>query len=215
MSWSRGGIIAAGCALLLMAILAKSPLRAVLACALTLAALGCAAHFVRSSGERNGVSVAGANQARLRQWKGGLNAFITHPLIGVGVGDYAQQVVTERGSTSTVNVVEDPKNLIVSWLAERGVIGGILFVLFSCAIVTAVRQTAPSTFGAAIAAAWVGLLVAGMVDTPFGPASRPLGNCCFGLLIGCTGLLHRKCARDPVECNSVHVSATTIKQGDE
>ncbi len=92
----------------------------------------------------------------------------------------------------------DPKNLILSWLDEMGIAGGVLFVLF---LTTIARTTActRTTASVAVTAAWLGLFIFGIFATPFGMASHSYGNALLGALLGLTLLLRDQSTSRPSE----------------
>jgi hypothetical protein len=84
---------------------------------------------------------------------------------------------------------DEPKNLYLDWLIERGVGGATLMALFAWTISAKIRSALPDALAIAAAASWMGLILAGLTDTPFGPGERYVGNCCLGILLGITALL--------------------------
>jgi len=191
LSYSRAGIVAAAISLAILAcsVMPGRIIRSIIA--VILLTVCTIVITVRTYGPVNAISARGANMARLRQWDAGWKAFAAHPITGVGVSNFTLQVEQKSTEGAIVNVVNEPKSIFISWLAERGLAGGALFAMFVISIVIAVRWSSPSIIGAAIAAAWISLLAAGMVDTLIGPANRYVGNCVFGMLIGMTSMLRR------------------------
>ena len=168
-SWSRGGMMAAAVGVVVYCYLVTRSWRsstAVLVCALVPIV---AVQAIRGVGAANDASIHGANSARIREWRTGWNTFVSHPITGVGVGEFSALVTTKHKGQEHVNAVEDPKNILILMLAERGLAGAALIGLFVCGISISVKRSLPSPIAAAVGASWVSLLIAGMVDTPFWP----------------------------------------------
>ena len=186
LSLSRGGILGVGASVVVLAYFLTKSKRVtvtVLAGALALALL---VNLERASGPANIASVTRSNISRLAMMKSGWTTFVHHPIAGAGIDSFRASWSTRRGESEIHNVVNDPKNLYLYWLAERGIVGGLLFVLFAWTIYVLVRRSLVSPLAISTGAAWIGLLVAGLVDTPFGPSDRYVGNYCFGFLLGCS-----------------------------
>ncbi len=189
LSYSRAGIVAAAVTL---AILACSVMPGRLTRSIIVVLLLTVCVFViavRTYGPANAISARGANMARLRLWEAGWKVFAANPITGVGIGNFSVQVEQKSAEGAIIRVANEPKCIIISWLAERGLAGGALFAMFVISIFITVRRSLPSSIGAATAAAWISLFAAGMVDTLIGPPNRYVGNCAFGVLIGLTSML--------------------------
>ncbi len=192
MTWFRGGAIGLALALATFVYMVTRSTRAAVTVLICAVALAGVVTGVRMAGPQNRASATVSAQARVRQWWSALATFSAHPITGVGVNSYNAPVVSTRGGVTTYNVTSDPKGILLHWLVERGIAGGLLFVLFVWTIASLVRSASPDTDVAAIAAAWVGLLAVGCVDTPLGMPGRYAGTCCFGLLLGATAMLQQR-----------------------
>jgi hypothetical protein len=69
--------------------------------------------------------------ARFAQQRQNLRVFLDHPVLGVGMGNFAQAVpklTLYSGAFSGVDPLDSPHNTLAAILAETGVLGGIPFV---------------------------------------------------------------------------------------
>lgn len=61
--------------------------------------------------------------SRLAIWRGGMRMFWAHPFVGVGVGNYAEQLPRYLRSDQLSRSQQDAHSLLVAALAEMGVVG--------------------------------------------------------------------------------------------
>lgn len=191
LAWFRGATLGLAASLALLTLLltrSRVGSVAVLAACLLLFAVTVRHRTASPSGRE---SAGTSNRARMAQMLGGWQAFCSAPLLGVGVGQIAIEVWTTEGGVHSQQVLNDPKNEVLHWLAERGVVGGVLLALFAWSVWATLRSRLTDPFAVACLCAWVGLMGAGLVDTPFGQTLRYSGNWCFGLLLGFTAALAR------------------------
>ena len=153
----------------------------------------------RMAGAVNASSAQRSVSGRRALWAQAWSVFRQHPLSGVGAGALALPVVKRawgRANASRTEIHHEPNNLLLLWLAERGIVGGIVFALYMAVIAYTIQQARswPGTADAAagLGAVWIAYLVASLFDTPFGTAFRYSGNVLFGLLLGTTLLLSRE-----------------------
>ncbi len=186
-AWFRGGTIGLAVAVTVLILgLTRSKRYTAFVLAGMLVLVGTVL-VVRSSGSTNAMSSARSNFGRIRLWNAGWAAFVKHPVTGTGVDSFYSPIASTAGATSGAVTPDEPKNELLFFLTEQGIGGGILFGLFVWSIIYHSRRTElPVTYAAS--ATWIGLLVTGLVDTPFGPFDRNAGNCCFGLLLGVTAI---------------------------
>ncbi len=141
----------------------------------------------RTTGEVNRKSTERSNAGHMRLWRAGVQIAFDHPLQGVGLG--CLEIPTPDVSNQKIQI--EPKNLLLYWLCEMGVLGGVLFFSFVIFITNAIRNAHPVNlaFRIQISAAWICLIGIGLFDTPFGTPDRYAGNCVFGFMLGLTLLL--------------------------
>lgn len=187
---SRGGLLGLAVAITTLSFIisgSKKFTAVVLLCLLILFGIN---QSVRMAGPVNTASTNRSNASRTLLWQEGWKNFLNHPLTGNGINSFQSLVVDKKANHNVVvHAIDEPKNLFLYWLDEIGVGAAFLFAFFAWAIFATVRQSLPNRFSAATAAAWAGFLVTGLVDTPFGPPERYVGNCCFGMLLCVTILL--------------------------
>lgn len=187
-TWYRGGILGAAFGVTWLTYrLTKSKQTAVLV-AVALATAFLLAVYQRTNGDVNQQSSHRSVQGRYLLWHRGLGVFQHHWLTGVGLGALEMPVTVTKLNGKKHQVIIEPKNVVLHWLAEMGLGGGILFVLFVIAIVNVIRRHS-SPIASALGASWLSLVVAGMFDTPFGTADRFYGNALVGALLGAVLLL--------------------------
>ena len=186
-TWYRGGIIGATAGLTWLAYRLTNRRRPAV---LTSLALGVVALWTCSSriaGAANQASSDGSLQGRYRVWDGALELFRRHALTGVGVSSV--NIPTSVGPAGRMVPLTfiHCHDLLLNWLVEMGIGGGVLFVVFVVAISRLVRQAAtPMALG--IGASWIALLLAGIVDVPFGVCTpQYVHNCALAAaLLGAT-----------------------------
>lgn len=193
LTWQRAGAVGLAVSFTALCYMVSRSKRLTILILVSLVTLSGIVLAVRMEGMRDAASISGSNLGRIHVWRAGLEVFSKNPIIGQGVGSFNIPVVTQRGAQTNYNRAEEPKNLLLDWLAERGAVGGLLFILFVWSIFGTIKRSLPNSLAAATGAAWLGLLTIGIVDTPFGVAERYAGNCCFGLLLGVTALLPHLC----------------------
>lgn len=196
---SRGAILAAAVALSWMVWRVSGRWTTAAAMAVVLSIVCLFVVSRRSSGEVNQASTARSTQGHYTLMQRGLGVFRHHWMTGVGAGSLEVPAPVQRAGIVTETVFLEPKNLIVHWLAELGVGGGALFVVFMVSISHVLRRSS-SFIAPGLGAAWIALFVAGLFDTPFGLAARPHANALVGALLGATLLLPiRSAAQEVVE----------------
>jgi O-antigen ligase len=190
LTWYRGGVIGLCIAFVFLAWQITKSKRIVALAVATGMVLSGTVLLHRSTGEVNASSSSRSNASRFLLWKKGGEVFLSHPVMGVGVGNLRIPTSTPTKETNvrSEQIQIEPKNLLLFYLCELGIFGAVLVGLFVAAISARLKGLI-SPMAGAIGASWVALIIAGVVDTPFGPAERYVGNACFGLLLGLTVLL--------------------------
>lgn len=92
------------------------------------------------TGEDQSRYLSASGQGRFALWEVAWEDFVSHPVLGVGTNNYEATYYQRREQTSTGSV-RQPHTLPLEVLAERGIVGGVLFFgfLVACAA-TALRQ---------------------------------------------------------------------------
>jgi hypothetical protein len=103
---------------------------------------------------------------RYDYWRVAVNEFRDHPLAGVGAGNYDAGYFRERRTTEDVR---QPHSLLLQALAETGVIGAVLVVLFlgslGAALLSAARRSSADAWLRASTAAAAGMVTLWVVQT--------------------------------------------------
>lgn len=69
------------------------------------------------------------NYERILMWQSALNMFIEHPITGVGIGNYHKEYVSHYRSPLSKEDTWHPHNVLLSMLAQSGLIGTIGYLL--------------------------------------------------------------------------------------
>jgi hypothetical protein len=102
-----------------------------------------------------------SNSGRLQAWKVAWQAFVHHPLAGLGAGGYAAYWNEHR----TINrTLRDAHSVYLETLAETGIIGFALLVGTLLAPFAALRRARDNPFAVAAFAAYAAFLVEAAVD---------------------------------------------------
>lgn len=153
---------------------------------------------VRSAGERNAASAGRSVHGRMLLWRSGLTAFCQHPLTGAGLGALRLPVTvpTSVPGKWERDIEPEPKNLLLDWLGEMGLPGGVLLILMAFSVKKVVEPSRLN-MAAGLGAAWIALGVTGVLDTPFGATQPHVSNALVGVLLGATLMLPGGRAEEP------------------
>lgn len=69
------------------------------------------------------------NYERILMWHSALNMFIEHPITGIGIGNYHKEYVSHYRSPLSKEDTWPPHNVLLSMLAQSGLIGTIGYLL--------------------------------------------------------------------------------------
>lgn len=69
------------------------------------------------------------NYERILMWQSALNMFIEHPITGIGIGNYHKEYVSHYQSPLSKENQYHPHNVLLSMLAQSGLIGTIGYLL--------------------------------------------------------------------------------------
>lgn len=200
-TWYRGGILAAALALTVLSVRRAGRRPQALAAALA-ALLACvAAAAVRAAGPENATSSAYSLDGRRAIWAAGAAAFLDRPLCGVGPDRLELRLALARRGSVEYRVSHDAKNVALQFLAELGIPGGLFLAAFVLGIGARLQAAAPSPVADGVAAAWVAVAAAGLVDVPFCGVGREAGTAVLGGLTGITLLLGTECGGKDGETN--------------
>jgi O-antigen ligase len=103
----------------------------------------------------------GSNAERIKNWKQGAEIVVSHPLLGVGLGNYASQIDPTVGERSSIYA----HNTFLDLAAETGVANGLVFLALPFVSILRFLKT-KSSLGVSLAASLVYFLVHGIFDTP-------------------------------------------------
>jgi O-antigen ligase len=103
----------------------------------------------------------GSNVERIENWKQAAEIVVSHPLLGIGLGNYASQIDPTVGERSSIYA----HNTFLDIAAETGAVNGLVFVtLLSFSIRRFLKTKRSLGFG--LAASLVYFLIHGIFDTP-------------------------------------------------
>jgi len=126
---------------------------------------------------------------RLFFWSAGLAMFTSSPLLGVGYGNFREMYSSFPGMDWISEGAYDAHNIYIQTLAETGLVGFLVFVLFIRLVMRSAfqqlwngRDKLDRLIGLWVAAAVIGVLIHGFVDYTF-QASPQFGSL-FWLAIG-------------------------------
>lgn len=187
LTWTRSYIVAAAVALYWL-FTRFSRLRSVSAgVTIVLFSICVVAVMHRSGSAIAQTSTERSNESRIVLWQDGIQIFRNNWLAGVGVGELN---IKPRARQNTRPIVmNEPKNMILDWLDEYGLTGGIIFAMLIISIASIIRLASDRRYALGVAAGWIAFFIAGLADTPFVTVTHFSGDCAFGFLIGCTQLL--------------------------
>ncbi len=198
LTYSRAGWLAIAVSLGYLAFSPTSPLRSqplkrwLLSAFIIAALLGTA--FVRTKGNLIGNPDDRSFWGRIAIWQTALKVIADHPLLGNGLNSYLQKQrehMTERlASFNPMNL--EAKNLFLHIAAELGLIGlavlGLVawcyYQLYRFALRFFNPSSEPYAIAVGIHAALLGIIVAGLADTPILHHSRSATNFSVALLLG-------------------------------
>ncbi len=134
--------------------------------------------------------------SRLATWGWALDAFLRHPLVGVGLDNLRHQPNAPYVDTTGVMRSVDAENLYLNALAELGLLGAIpVFVALTGALrrawkgLRAEKSWIDASWNAGVLAALIGVLIYGLVD-PVLVSGQVTGLLCA--LVGLSGPLTQR-----------------------
>jgi hypothetical protein len=136
-------------------------------------------------------SLQGAIDQQLSRWHTGAAPFEHNWLVGSGLRNTdawnGSTMISDETSAATAVAAND---ILIFWLNEFGIAGGLLFAVFSATIYYALRPHMKTAVGLGLTASWIALAVDGIFDVPFGVGGLYFGNALVGCLTGATMLLN-------------------------
>lgn len=201
-TWNRGAFLALTVSVTWLFWRINTNRKVVLALALTLILIFSAVVAVRSWGPANRRSADISAFARLVIWKHAWNMFVNNAETGVGPSHVTFAVQSKRAGAFHEDTLRQPLNSVLYWLDEFGVLGGVLFGAMAVSTIKIFRSTtAPIALG--IAAAWMGLFIAGLTDTTLALTFRKSENALIGMLLGFT-VLSEQMNQGRLRCHAGH-----------
>jgi len=187
LTWYRGGVVATSMGILFLLFRKRCDHRILISVIAIICFLIPFTFWMRVSDLAGAKSSHRSVQSRLDLWHQAWQVFVSHPIVGVGQGKLMLSAsVRYNGELEQIGFVS-PQNEVLFVLAEGGVMGMVMVVVFSSALCSVLlRSTSSSSTG--ILAAWLALLICGMTDTFYGIGStgyEPI-SCLVGMLIGVT-----------------------------
>ena len=190
LSGSRGAIIGLIVSLLWQCFSYHAAVRVKTRLAVSAALLLCA--FVMLfivSGMRNADAISRRSTARSSQghvwyWKRGWNVFTQHWLTGAGAGSTLVQIPVVAGGITQEMETVTSNNLVIQWLGEFGIGGGILLALIG-ATIRRILSAQRSALAIGLAGAWLSFFIASLFNVSYGASNLP-GGALIGVLFGLT-----------------------------
>ncbi|MDP1845652.1 MAG: O-antigen ligase family protein [Candidatus Moranbacteria bacterium] len=165
-SFSRGAYLGvlAGAIFFIVICIGRSGYLEKILIALSIAALALFLFYSGAISERLASAFnlkEGSNVERMKNWEEAVEIIKDHPLIGVGLGNYAAEIEPTIGERSSIYA----HNLFLDIAAETGILNGLIFLLLIfLSIFRGVRSG--SAIGLGLSASLVYFLVHGIFDTP-------------------------------------------------
>jgi O-antigen ligase len=160
LSLSRGGMIGLVFEALLLALMTGSNLKKGLSL-IVLVGVGLVAiqtQYARRAAVSQNYTAEDAEASRFELWKAGQNAFLTHPVIGIGSNQF-REYSHEYGEISGDNRNKNTHNTFLEVLVNNGLVGFAVFLLLLRSMVRELRGTAPQVDGGRFEAVRLAALV--------------------------------------------------------
>ena len=188
LTWYRGGVVALAVALIWLSLKVGRDKRKTIYVALSCLIVVALTFFARVDGPRNHVSTVGSNRGHIMLVRDGLHHFEQHWLTGVGLCQPIDLILVDPAVKLPPNSYYDPQNLLLEWLDDMGIGGGLLLLAFIFAVCVEVgRDRTNVAYG--IGAGWLGIMIAGVSNTPFGIPGEASGSVISGALLGAVLML--------------------------
>ena len=129
---------------ILLALMTGSNLKKVLSM-IVMAGVGLVAiqtQYARRAAVSETYTAADAESSRYELWRAGKNAFLAHPLLGIGSNQF-REYSHEYGEISHDNRNKNTHNTFLEVLVNNGLIGFVVFLLFLRSMVRELRGAAP------------------------------------------------------------------------
>jgi hypothetical protein len=154
---------------------------------------------IRTTGTTNHVSAEASWNGRLELWEESVNVIRHQWLFGVGSTQLRLPAYMGHGGNRHHVTMLHPCNLLLLWTCENGVCGGALLLLLC---VAAYRFFGERRFimSYGFGAAWLGVMIASVLDTPFGYVDRLAVNIVAGACIGGIMLLSDVSCAEALSC---------------
>lgn len=195
---TRGAWIAVGiCILAVLFCYIKEHKKLVTSCLIVLMILGVGFSqykpFVQRAETITNTTTYQSNTERLLIWNSAWNMFKDHPILGVGLGQYAQNYHTKYISPHAKEpTLTHAHNNLLQMLAENGIIGFLSFVLlFGYFIVCPMRlfYKTKNPYALMISVSTLGLMIQGLTEYNVG---TPVVMRFYWLTQGCLLVLSKK-----------------------
>jgi O-antigen ligase len=144
LSLSRGGMIGLVFEVILLALMTGSNLKKVLSL-IVLAGVGLVAiqtQYARRAAVSANYTAQDAESSRFELWKAGKNAFLAHPVLGIGSNQF-REYSHEYGEISGDNRNKNTHNTFLEVLVNNGLVGFAVFLLLIRAIARELKGAAP------------------------------------------------------------------------
>jgi O-antigen ligase len=144
LSLSRGGMIGLVFEVILLALMTGSNLKKVLSL-VVLAGVGLVAiqtQYARRAAISANYTAEDAETSRFELWKAGQNAFLAHPILGIGSNQF-REYSHEYGEISGDNRNKNTHNTFLEVLVNNGLVGFAVFLLLIRSIVRELKGAAP------------------------------------------------------------------------
>jgi O-antigen ligase len=198
-TWNRGAVLAL--ALALMWFGAKYMSSKLVRCLIIvfMCLLLIFVQYRRSEGRENAASANQSAANRVAIWQAAAKEYTRHWLVGSGVSPVMiiriDAPTSKSEGRSVLQTLDGPKNVVLYFLNEFGITGGVILVLGYLCIhgLLAAKEVKDSPNAIVISISWIFIVLYSLVDTAFGGPSQYCGNAVVGCLYGTTILLGRNC----------------------
>ena len=200
-TWYRGGIAGIAVGLTWFAYHKTKRWMPTIGTGLGLGLVALYTFLLRVNGPLNQASSDGSLHGRYRIWQLSIKQIMEHWATGIGIGNTV--IHTTDVYKGHVMYLEFPHthNLLLQWMVEMGVGGGVLLTFFVVAIYEVIKHS-DDVMALGLGASWLAVLVAGIVDVPFGVSQLGLdqftpNNAIAGAMLGAIMLI-KSDPRNPV-----------------
>jgi len=188
LTWYRWGMVSAAVALIWLTTKLAKDKRGVGVVVVFFTALVALTVRIRTNGLVNQTSADGSWQGRRLLWSSGFDVFKHHWLTGIGAARLSLPAFSGHFPHLHQITMLHPCSLLLLWMCEGG-IGAAMLLLMFCWFVGRALNARSTAVAWGYLAGWTGIIMASLMDTPFGYIDRDVVNIIAGAFIGAVLLL--------------------------